>query len=217
MEPSWCKSGWLFLSLIFSFILLFISMKYIIFGLLTIFTVKLSAQQKQFSKNDNGKFIYYQVVDSQLIDKNILLQRARSFVGLAYKKSMKLESSTDSSILAKGNMVIDKTILVAGHPSGEINYNFVFEVRQGKYRFWLTDMLFIPYQRDRYGNFVPATTIGVPLERTPGKLGAGAWKDILNSTYNKVEKFGDEFKKYLATNRMEKTKSKAETISTKKW
>lgn len=192
-------------------------MKYILFSFLAIFSVKLSAQQKQFSKDDNGKFIYYQVVDSQLVSKDTLLQRARSFVNMVYKKSMKPEGSTDSSVLAKGTMVIDKTILVAGHPSGEVSYNFVFEARQGKYRFWLTDMLFIPYQRDRYGNFVPATTIGVPLERTPGKLGAGAWKDILISTYNKVEKFGDEFKKYLATNRVEKTKKKAETISTKTW
>ncbi|WP_293785975.1 DUF4468 domain-containing protein [uncultured Pedobacter sp.] len=192
-------------------------MKYIILGILTIFTLKLSAQQKQFSKDDNGKLIYYQVVDSQSVSKDTLLQRAKSFVTGIYKKSMKLVSSTDSSVLAKGTMVIDKTILVAGHPSGEVSYNFVFEVRQGKYRFWLTDMLFIPYQRDRYGNFVPTTTIGVPLERTPGKLGAGAWKDILSSAYNKVEKFGDEFKKYLASNRIGKMKKKTETISTKKW
>jgi len=192
-------------------------MKYILFCFLAISSVTLSAQQKQFSKDDNGKFIYYQVVDSQLLNKDTLLQRVKSFVNVVYKKSMAQQTVTDSSVLAKGTMVIDKTILVAGHPSGEVSYNFVFEARQGKYRFWLTDMLFIPYQRDRYGNFVPATTIGVPLERTPGKLGAGAWKDILSSAYNKVEKFGDEFKKYLATNKLDKTKKKAETISTKKW
>lgn len=192
-------------------------MKYILFCFLAISSVTLSAQQKQFSKDDNGKFIYYQVVDSQLLNKDTLLQRVKSFVNVVYKKSMAQQTVTDSSVLAKGTMVIDKTILVAGHPSGEVSYNFVFEARQGKYRFWLTDMLFIPYQRDRYGNFVPATTIGVPLERTPGKLGAGAWKDILSSAYNKVEEFGDEFKKYLATNKLDKTKKKAETISTKKW
>ena len=192
-------------------------MKHFLFIILAIFSIQLSAQQKQFPKDDNGKFIYYQVVDSQLISKDTLLQRAKSFVNVAYKKSMRQETATDSSVLAKGTMVIDKTILVAGHPSGEVSYNFVFEARNGKYRFWLTDLLFIPYQRDRYGNFVATTKIGVPLERTPGKLSAGAWKDILNSAYNKIEKFGDDFKKYLATNRVEKAKKKAETISTKKW
>jgi len=192
-------------------------MKQLLFIILAFFSIQVSAQQKQFSKDDHGKFIYYKVVDSQMLSKDTLLQRAKAFVNLAYKKSMLQESITDSSILAKGTMVIDKTILVAGHPSGEVSYHFVFEARNGKYRFWLTDLLFIPYQRDRYGNFVATTKIGVPLERTPGKLNAGAWKDILNSTYSKIEKFGDDFKKYLANNRVEKAKKKAESISTKTW
>ncbi|RZK84776.1 MAG: hypothetical protein EOO98_16520, partial [Pedobacter sp.] len=34
---------------------------------------------------------------------------------------------------------------------------------------------FIPYQRDRYGNFVASTTVGIPLESNPGKLNAGEW------------------------------------------
>lgn len=192
-------------------------MKYIILIFLVAFSIDLSAQQKQFSKDDNGKFIYYKVVDSQLLSKDTLLQRAKSFVNVTYKKSMKAESITDTSILAKGTMVIDKTILVAGHPSGEISYSFVFEARNGKYRFWLTDLLYIPYQRDRYGNFVATTKMGTPLERNPGKLNAGAWKDVVNSAYNKIDKFADDFKKYLATNRVEKAKKKTETISTKKW
>jgi hypothetical protein len=192
-------------------------MKYLILIFLVAFSIDLSAQQKQFSKDDNGKFIYYKVVDSQLLSKDTLLQRAKSFVNVAYKKLMKAESITDTSILAKGTMVIDKTILVAGHPSGEISYSFVFEARNGKYRFWLTDLLYIPYQRDRYGNFVATTKIGTPLERNPGKLNAGAWKDVVNSAYNKIDKFADDFKKYLATNRVEKAKKKTETISTKKW
>lgn len=192
-------------------------MKYILFIVLVALSVNLSAQQKQFTKDESGKFIYYKVVDSQLVNKDTLLQRARNFVNAVNKKSMKEEVSTDSSILAKGKLVIDKTILVAGHPSGEVSYNFVFEARNGKYRFWLTDLAYIPYQRDRYGNFVATTTFGTPLERTPDKLSAGAWKDILNSAYSKVEKFGDEFKKYLATSRVEKSRKKPETISTKKW
>ncbi|KQM67146.1 hypothetical protein ASE74_06680 [Pedobacter sp. Leaf216] len=192
-------------------------MKYIILVFFIAFSIDLSAQQKQFIKDDNGKFIYYKVVDSQLLSKDTLVQRAKSFINLANKKTMVQQSITDSSVLAKGTIIVDKTVLVMGHPSGEVSYNFVFEARNGKYRFWLTDLLFIPYQRDRYGNFVASTKIGTPLERTPGKLSAGAWKDIVNSAYNKIEKFGDDFKKYLATKRVEKASKNTETISTKKW
>lgn len=192
-------------------------MRYNFLIILALFSFKLSAQQKQFPLDDNGKFIYYKVVDSQVVIKDSLMQRAKHFLYSINRKSIQQQTLTDTSIIAKGKIVIDKTILVAGHPSGELSYRFVFEARNGKYRFWLTDFEYIPYQRDRYGNFVATTTIGTPLEKTPSKLTSGEWKDIVSSAYDKTTKFGEDFKKYLATNRVDKPKKKSETISTKKW
>ncbi|PWS30756.1 DUF4468 domain-containing protein [Pedobacter paludis] len=190
--------------------------KYLILVILLASFAKLSAQQKQLPLDDRGKYIYYEVVEAKAVSKDSLLERAGYFVNKFYNKSMKAESSTDSSILASGTLVIDKTLLVAGHPSGEVKYNFTVEMRSGKYRFWLTDFEYIPYQRDRYGNFVATTNIGTPLEKTPGKLNSGQWKDILGGVFVKATKFGEDFKKVLATSRSEK-KKKQETISTKKW
>mgnify|MGYP003576135643 CR=1 FL=1 len=193
-------------------------MKYLLSIILYTACLSCIAQQKQFSKDDNGKFIYYKVVDSQAVNKATLQQRALSFVNDFAKKQMKPLSTTDSSVLASGKLIIDKTVLVVGHPSGEIKYNFNFETRDGKYRYWLSDFEYIPYKRDRYGNFVASTTIGTPLEKTKSKLNAGEWKDIRESAYNKVAKFGADFEKYLRTDVAVKPASKAsETISTKKW
>lgn len=191
--------------------------KYLVLIILLTTFAKLSAQQKQLPLDDRGKYIYYEVVDVKTVNKDSLLHRASYFVNQVYKKSMKQESTTDSSILANGTLVIDKTLLVAGHPSGEVKYNFSVEIRSGKYRFWLTDFEYIPYQRDRYGNFVAATNIGTPLEKAPGKLNSGQWKDVLGGVSVKATKFGEDFKKFLATSRLEKAKKKEETISTKKW
>jgi len=191
-------------------------MKYILLLLLAIYSIRLSAQQKQFFKEDNGKFIYYVVVDSQKLGKAALLERAKGFLA-ANKKTVKEESATDSSLIAKGKLIIDKTVLVVGHPSGEISYNFVFEAKEGKYRFWLTDFVFIPYQRDRYGNFVPSINIGTPLEKDVDKLTAGQWKDIQATSYLKAEKFGESLKKFVATNTIKPAVKSIETISTRKW
>lgn len=191
--------------------------KYLVLIIFLATFIRLSAQQKQLPLDDRGKYIYYEVVDAKTVNKDSLLQRAEFFINKVYKKSMKQESSTDSSVLASGTLVIDKTLLVAGHPSGEVKYNFTVEIRSGKYRFWLTDFEYIPYQRDRYGNFVATTNIGTPLEKAPGKLNSGQWKDILGGVSVKATKFGEDFKKVLATSRSEKAKKKEETISTKKW
>lgn len=192
-------------------------MKYILLIILAVFSFNLSAQQKQFSKDDQGKFIYYKVVDSQQADKNTLVLRAKDFVD-SRKKGLKLQSESDSALLAKGTLIIDKTILVVGHPSGEVNYNLTFEARSGKYRFWLTDLEYIPYQRDRYGNFVAITNIATPLEKNVDKLTAAQWRDIQAATYDKVDKLATDFKKFLATDKVAKVPAKTpEAISTKKW
>jgi hypothetical protein len=192
-------------------------MKYTIFLVFTLISLNVLAQQKQFPLDERGKYIYYEIADAKTTNKDSLLFRAKYFINTLYKKSIKQESLTDSSILAKGKVIIDKTILVAGHPSGEVSYNLTFEARDKKYRFWLTDFEYIPYQRDRYGNYVQSTKIGTALEKVPGKLSSGEWKDIVESTYNKVSKIAADFKKNLATNQIESPKKKTETISTKKW
>ncbi|WP_316734431.1 DUF4468 domain-containing protein [Pedobacter aquatilis] len=173
------------------------------------------AQQKQFTLDERGKYVYYEVVDVK-INKDSLVQRAENFTKIN-KKSFLKSILTDSSIISEGRMIIDKTILVASHPSGEVNYTFNFEARDGKYRYWITDLTYIPYNRDRYGNYVATTNIATPLEKTPGKLSAGAWKDITETVYAKAVKLGENFKKTLATAQVVAQPRKAESISTKKW
>ncbi|WP_443939896.1 DUF4468 domain-containing protein [Pedobacter sp. MW01-1-1] len=186
--------------------------------LLLLFT-KLSAQQKEFSIDESGKYIYYEVVSTKATPKDSLMQRANYFVKKLYKKTLSLNQKSDTSILAKGKTVIDKTLLIAGHPSGEIQYNFNFEARNGKYRFWLTDFNFIPYQRDRYSNYVPTSDYPTPLEQKAGKLNAGEWKDIVDGAYSKVSKFADDFKKCMATAATITVQpvTKPKTVSTDKW
>ncbi|MCX2432400.1 DUF4468 domain-containing protein [Pedobacter sp. GR22-10] len=192
-------------------------MKYGLLLVFTLFSITLSAQQKLFTTAEDGKFIYYKIVDSQKVGKDVLVQRAKNFIN-TQQKIIQTKNQTDSSLTAKGKLIIDKTVLVVGHPSGEVIYNLNFEARDHKYRFWLTDFKFIPYQRDRYGNFVATTHIGSPLEKKVDKLTSGQWKDIQTAAYQKVEKFGESLKKFLASDATVKKIAKpAETISTKKW
>lgn len=192
-------------------------MKHIIFLGLFMLSLQLFAQQKQFDKGDDGKFIFYKVVESPQASQQTLISRAKSFFS-KNKKLIKVLSETDSSVQANGRLIIDKTVLVVGHPSGELLYSLNFESRNGKYRFWLTDMSFIPYQRDRYGNFVPTKNVGTPLEKEVDKLTAAQWKDIHESAYQKVTKFAETIQKDMATDNAVKPIAKAKSpVSTKTW
>jgi len=149
--------------------------------------------------DDRGKLIYYELVDLKSTPKDSLKLR---IVNYLKKKNSGLKFKTivgDTSFIATGKIIISKTLLVMSHPSGEVLYNFQVEVKDGKYRFWLTDFNFIPYQRDRYGNFVPSTNVGIPLEENPGKLNASQWKEYLEQTASYAKDFGAKFKLYMAS------------------
>lgn len=147
--------------------------------------------------DEQGKFIYYEVVDAKNLSKVQLKNNAVAY----FKKqptTIKLKSTQgDSSFIANGKMVINKTLLVMSHPSGEILYQFQVELKEGKYRFWLNNFSFIPYQRDRYGNFVAATAIGTPLENEPGKLNASQWKEYQTQTAKYAKDLATDFKEYM--------------------
>jgi hypothetical protein len=180
-------------------------------------TIASFGQDKPLPVDERGKMIYYEVVVSGKTPADSLLTRARTF--LESDKKFKLSSSTtDTALAATGKMMISKSALGMARPMGAVDYNFYAEVKEGKYRFWLTDFVFIPYSRDRYGNFVPETNIGVPLEREQGKLRVAEWLGYQKITAREAKAIGDRFKNALATRIYAKESPKPkQTISTKKW
>ncbi|TKC07685.1 DUF4468 domain-containing protein [Pedobacter frigoris] len=175
-------------------------------------------QDQSLSYDERGKFIHYEVVEQSGVSKVNLSARANRF----FKQKAKLLKMTskvaDTIMQAEGKFIINKTALVLNRPSGEVKYNFYIECRDDKYRFWLTDFVFIPYQRDRYGNFVASTTVGTPLENEPGKLNAAEWKGYINNTGKEAEILTAQFKESMADKQEIKPATKSrETISTKKW
>lgn len=179
------------------------------------FVIANAQTEQSLPVDEQGKFIYYEVVNNTAA-KDLLKQRAISYVK-KQNKDLKFNAiQGDTALLATGKMVINKTLLVMSHPSGEVLYKFQAEIKEGKYRFWLTDFSFIPYQRDRYGNFVPSTSVATPLEKDPGKLNAAQWKEYQSQTAKYAKQFAIEFKKHMASE-APNTTAKEKTVVKKDW
>jgi len=169
----------------------------------------------ELPKDDRGKYIYYEIVDKSPVPADSLKQRALAFFKL--KKLTSIVQKKDG-LQADGKMIINKTAFVLTHPAGEVLYHFTFEIKEGKYRYWLTDFLFLPYKRDRYGNFVATTVKGTPLESDPGKLNAGEWNANIEAANKQAAAFSAAFKTYLsAVQKNRNTPEAKKTISTKSW
>lgn len=148
-------------------------------------------------KDETGKYIYYEVVNDINVSGDSLKMRMLDFI-TKNKKEIKLKTADAAQVMAKGKIVINKSLAVLSRPSGEIIYNFHFEISTQKYRFWLTDFEFIPYQKDRYGNFVPSTTVGRSLEIEPKKYQAEQWQDYKLQAAKYAVNFAKRLKDHLA-------------------
>lgn len=147
-------------------------------------------------KDETGKFTYYEVVNSS-VNKDSLSARVVDFLASNRKEIKPVATGSKQAITANGKLIIRKSVTLLSHPSGEVTYQFNFETTEGKYRFWLTDFQFIPYQKDRYGNFVPSTTIGIPLEKEPKKANAEQWEDYRLQATTYAVNFAKRFKDHL--------------------
>ncbi|MFN0254012.1 DUF4468 domain-containing protein [Pedobacter ureilyticus] len=167
-------------------------------------------------KDETGKFTYYEVVESTV--KGDSLQARLSNFLTRNKKEIKLKSTDAGKLtIASGKIVIQKSITIISHPSGEIIYQFNFEIGEGKYRFWLTDFQFIPYQKDRYGNFVPSTTIGVPLEKEPKKSNAQQWEDYRLQAAKYAADFAKRLKDHLVNKTISPLPLPEKKVISKTW
>ncbi|MBC8987444.1 DUF4468 domain-containing protein [Pedobacter sp. N36a] len=149
--------------------------------------------EEELPLDDRGKYIYYEVVSRKGKTKEELIKAAKRYFKSDSSPKISLVEK-DSLYTGKGKLIINKSAFLLTRPSGEVRYQLYLDFKEGKYRFWLTDFSFIPYQRDRYGNFVPTTAIGIPLEQKPGKLNAVEWASYLKATAKEAQVFAANLK-----------------------
>lgn len=105
------------------------------------------------------------------ISADSLFIRAQRFMKNGYPKDLLTLTAIDAAekiLSGRGRFLLNRKVLLLNHEEGEIQYKMTIEVKDQKFRYWYTEFLFIPYQRNRYNNFVPVAGMRIPLE-TAGK------------------------------------------------
>ena len=175
------------------------------------------AQSDVLPINEQGRFIHYERVETKERSGNQLKENLNSFSKNPVK-ALKLKSNEgDTVFVFLGKFIISKTLLVMSHPSGEILFHLQVELKEGRFRFWLTDFSFVAYQRDRYGNFVPTTNKGIPLESSSGTVNSSQWREYQVQAAEYAVKLAREFKNHMSNAKPISTASKEKIIVKKDW
>ncbi len=167
-------------------------------------------------KDETGKYTYYEVV-STTVSQDTLKARIQSFIQKQKKELKTAAVASTKELVANGKLVIRKSMAMLSHPSGEIAYRLYFEANNGKYRFWLSDFEFFPYQKDRYGNFVLSTTVGIPLESEPKKWNADQWDEYRLQTSKYATEFATRLKDHLLNKAVQAPQPPEKKVISKIW
>ena len=141
--------------------------------------------------------------------------------GLKYLKTwypkITLKQDNTGKIEGAGKFLVYGGVSVLKHEQGEIAYQVNIEFKDQKYRFWLTGFVFTPYQRDRYGNFVPQPGIDISLEQASSKLDKKDLDGYLDEAGAFCKQFGDHLKTYLSKLPEPKKADNAKKVVTDNW
>ena len=103
---------------------------------------------------------------------------------------------------------------------GEMGYTIKVEVKDGRYRYWLTDFVYRPYQRNRYGNAELMHGKDVALEKASEKLSKADFNTCLNQVLTGSKHIGDNLRAYMLKASLPEKRGEAEKVkrvSTKEW
>jgi hypothetical protein len=176
------------------------------------------SQEKTLPMDESGKYTFLEVAELPLVSRTVMAANARRFFK-SNSKSLKLGGTEKDSIFyGTGKMIIQKTAVGIGHPSGDATYTVNVALRDGKYRLILSDFILTPYERDRYSNYVPGT-MRTPLETEAGKLNKAEWEANMAAVALGARKLADKLKLAMGNTQSEARQEakKPAVISTKNW
>lgn len=179
------------------------------------FALKGFAQQSLLSFDEHNKYIYYQVDEIPGVPADTLLQRSLKFLKTNYPKIAFKQDQL--KMTGSGKFLVYGGASVLRHEQGEFNFEVNLEFKDQKYRFWLTGFVFTPYQRDRYGNFVPQNGIDIPAEQLADKIDKKDAGSYLDEAGLFCKAFGDKLKISLTRAPAQKKAEDTRKVVTDNW
>ncbi len=185
-----------------------------------IVAVKADAQKDSLAVDDHGKLVYYKVVNSGTVIADVLYARALAFAKSYDKNVLKItkQDAKAMTMVAEGAIPVAKSGSLSKHTDGAVSCKLNIEVKDSKYRYWFTDFVYTPYERDRYNNYVPKAGMDVALEKADKQLEKKDISHYLDESAMFSRQTGAKLQQYMAAKAVAKkdTTSK-KVISISKW
>jgi hypothetical protein len=178
-----------------------------------------SRAQTNLVLNDENKLMYHKVTNLLTTDTT---QQALNAAGFLKKQYPELKISQANikggRVTGAGKMLVYRKGLLAGQEEGQFTYTLTLDFKPDRYRLIVTNLLYKPLKRTRYGTFSAAEGVETPAEKLEGKLSDNTYKNYTNQLYSYSAYLSQQLNDYLISPEGKKgTPATREKVSTKNW
>jgi len=150
----------------------------------------------------NGIITFQEVVELPGYDNELLFSNAMDFLGEVKivnqkKKENNITQNMESSITETIGSFL---VYHLKSPAGEVRYNLQVEIKEEKYRYTITDFIFYPYSRNRYGKFEREKWISRHLEDPKYDGHQKQWEKTKEKTVERMAEVISDLKLSMARN-----------------
>lgn len=147
-------------------------MKKVFFSLIYLMCAQVALAQKDSLAFDEGNnYIYYRVVDKSALPADTLFKRGWDFAVSFNTATKPAKGKAENTLNTTGKLIMYSGVSLMRKEGGEVSYTINIQTKDQRYRYRISNFVFKPYQRDRFGNMVPVPGIEVPLEKMNTKYG----------------------------------------------
>jgi hypothetical protein len=132
--------------------------KYVFVFTLITFVLNVAVAQT-FPINEAGIIAYYEIIEVDSLPKDQLYLNAKKWFSTlnrgAQTVEFVLQDSVNGKLVAKNVLSVFTGSGVLQKLSGKFTYNVVLEVKDTRYRYTISDLIYHEYKPDRYHNIQP--------------------------------------------------------------
>jgi len=148
-------------------------------------------QDVQFPIDGTGNFIFTEVVEVPGLSKEVLYRNGEVFlkqVKILNSRKKNIQKNDDDFIISnKGSFYVYRIGSVKKAIDGTVEYSITLEMKDGKYRYTITNFLYNEFKKNRYGKSEPINGKYLPLELEVSSLNSKQWEKHREVVYLKTQ------------------------------
>ena len=193
-------------------------MKKVFFGLVCLLCAQIALAQKDSLQFDEGNnYIYYRVIDKADIPADTLYKRSFDFATAFNPLAKPAKGKAENTLNTSGKFIVYSGVSLMRKEGGEISYTINIQTKDKRYRYRISNFVFKPYQRDRFGNMTAIPGIEVPLEKMNTKYGKKETDNYLDQIGNFCINTAAKIKQAMDKQPVNKKTEAVKKVSTENW